>query len=93
MESSYPYQAANGKCHSFTKAFQTKAHTDVKQKSLPDLLAAVTQQPVSVGIDAGGVCGLWLQFYRSGVFDHWFCGTSLDHGVLVVGFGTEGSKD
>jgi len=48
------------------------------------LIAALQLNTVSIAIDAGG---LWFQFYRSGVFHR--CGTSLDHGVLAVGYGNE----
>ncbi|KAJ0016750.1 hypothetical protein Pint_10448 [Pistacia integerrima] len=52
------------------------------------LLKAVAQQLVLVAVDSSQI-----QFYKSGVFKAQ-CGTNLDHGVTVVGYGTseEGDK-
>lgn len=33
----------------------------------------------------------WWQFYGKGVFDL-FCGTSLDHGVTLTGYGDDSGK-
>jgi C1A family cysteine protease len=45
----------------------------------------VSRGPLSVVFDAS-----MLQFYHSGVWDPWVCSrTSLDHAVLLVGYGTE----
>jgi C1A family cysteine protease len=51
------------------------------------LRQAVANQPVSVGICADAS----TQFYKGGIIDK--CCTELDHGVLVVGYGTEGDTD
>ena len=48
-------------------------------------MAAVAQQPVSVAVEADG--SDW-QFYSGGVLTD-ACGVNLDHGVLVVGYGTD----
>ncbi|MFS8015791.1 putative fruit bromelain [Helianthus anomalus] len=46
------------------------------------LLKAAVMQPVSVTVDASK-----FQFYSGGVLNG-TCGTELDHGVTVVGYGT-----
>jgi len=50
-------------------------------------MSAVNIEPVSVAVDAQS----W-QTYRSGVMTG-LCGKSLDHGLLLIGYGTEGSTD
>ena len=47
---------------------------------------AVAQQPVSVSIEADTAV---FQMYTSGVFNSTACGTTLDHAVLTVGYGTD----
>jgi len=40
--------------------------------------------PISIAVDA-----VQWQFYVAGVFEDPWCGDSLDHGVLIVGYGQE----
>jgi len=48
------------------------------------LKTALSQQPVSVAIEASGAD---FQLYHSGVYDK-KCGVELDHGVAAVGYGS-----
>jgi len=52
-------------------------------------MEAVGQQPVSIAVEADKAV---FQSYRSGVMTG-MCGASLDHGILVVGYGTESGQD
>ena len=52
--------------------------------------AALNTQPLAVSIEADkSVFGN----YKSGVLNSSKCGTSLDHAVLTVGWGTESGQD
>merc|ERR1712002_1179939 len=97
-ESEYPYTSAEGddthKCK-FSKS-KVKAtissYVDVKREDEDALKQAVaTVGPISVGIDASHFS---FQQYDGGVYYESRCDqTELDHGVLVVGYGTEDGKD
>jgi C1A family cysteine protease len=89
-ESAYPYKGVDGTCAagSSTAYMSGISHQDVPSKDSTQLKAAVAQQPVSVAIEADQ---FGFQFYSGGVFDG-SCGTNLDHGVLTVGYGTDGDK-
>jgi KDEL-tailed cysteine endopeptidase len=86
-EASYPYRAANGTCKNamYRRAalVMIDGHQMVPARSEEALAKAVANQPVSVAIDASGQA---FQFYSEGVFAG-DCGTVLDHGVAVVGYG------
>lgn len=93
-EKSYPYKPKNGKCEfdaSNIGATETSC-MDIGQGSEDDLQSAVaTVGPISVAIDASHPS---FQMYRSGVYNERRCSSKrLDHGVLAVGYGSEGSKD
>jgi C1A family cysteine protease len=88
-EAAYPYTAADGSCQtSCSKVSTISSYNDVTSNDEDALAAAVALQPVSVAIEADQS---GFQFYSGGVFSG-TCGTSLDHGVLTVGYGTDSAS-
>jgi len=88
-EKSYPYVAQDQTCQTTCKpVFNIKGFTDVTPGSEDQLMSASTKTPVSIAIEADQQV---FQFYSGGVLDDASCGTQLDHGVLVVGYGNAAS--
>ncbi|KAJ1441872.1 Peptidase C1A, papain C-terminal [Sesbania bispinosa] len=87
-EAFYPYKDINRTCRvkkEIQHAARIKGYEKVPVNSEMALLKAVTNQPVSVYIDAGAG-GSAFQFYSSGILTG-KCGTDLNHSVTVVGYG------
>ncbi|XP_075874112.1 cathepsin L.1 [Nelusetta ayraudi] len=93
-EESYPYEAEDGTCRYNPASVGAKCtgFVDVTQFDEDALKEAVaTIGPVSIGIDASQSS---FQLYSSGVYDEPSCSsTELDHGVLVVGYGSDNGND
>ena len=90
-ESDYSYTAVQGTCNTqCDKQVSFSSCQDVTPNNQQDLKAAVDQQPVSIAIEADTKA---FQLYKSGVLTGDECGTTLDHGVLIVGYGTENGQD
>jgi KDEL-tailed cysteine endopeptidase len=91
-EDAYPYTAQQASaCDTAPPDVVTiDGYQDVPANSEAALQKAVAAQPLSVAIDASGS---QFQFYSEGVFAG-KCGTGLDHGVAVVGYGVtvDGTK-
>ena len=89
-----PYTAESGSCSSSVQDCQKVAFfdycMDVPANNQVMLRKAVTQMPVSVAIEADTAT---FQFYKSGILDSTKCGTTLDHGVVVVGFGEDNGQE
>jgi len=90
QESAYPYTAKNGACKSSSCTPSTNSkitgYKDVSH-SEASLGTAVDMTPISIAIEADQS---GFQLYKNGVFCG-TCGTNLDHGVLAVGYGDEGT--
>lgn len=80
----YPYKATKGTCK-YNQNLALKVNTGyqcVTQKSVPQLLSALSYNPVSVDVEADQ--SAW-QFYSKGIVSSG-CGYKLDHSVLLTGY-------
>merc|ERR1711953_1175508 len=86
-EESYPYKAKRGTCQKATCTVGIPqggviGFKDVESGDEQAMMSAVKGQPVSVAIEADKAA---FQLYHGGVLST-YCGTKLDHGVLLVGY-------
>ncbi|KAK1359899.1 Cysteine proteinase [Heracleum sosnowskyi] len=91
-EADYPYRGVDSKCdpaRKKSKVVTIDGYEDLPPNDEKALKKAVAHQPVSVAIEASSRA---LQLYSSGIFTA-TCGTALDHGVVVVGYGKEDGLD
>lgn len=76
LESEYPYTQKQGKCEKPQGNFKIAGFTSIS--NCKALAIAIAGRPISVVVDATK-----FNTYKDGVFSD--CGTSLNHGVLLVG--------
>lgn len=88
-----PYDAESEFCTQTVKNCPKVAHFsqcfEIPANNERLLREAVYRSPVAVSIEADTKT---FQFYQGGVLDSTNCGTTLDHGVLAVGYGEEDGK-
>lgn len=90
-ENDYPYISGDGQtedckttCHVIGPS-KVISYVDVTPNDDAAMMSALSKQPISVAIEADQ---REFQLYKSGVFTG-KCGVNLDHGVLLVGYGTD----
>ncbi|XP_072303963.1 cathepsin S-like [Eucyclogobius newberryi] len=92
-DNSYPYNGKRGHCkyNPDYNAANCTGYTFLPKGDERALKVAVaTVGPISVAIDATRPK---FVFYKSGVYKDKYCTHSVNHGVLVVGYGTEDGQD
>lgn len=87
-ETDYPYTGTTDACNRAKLSHNAVSIAGLRRvatRSEASLANAVAGQPVAVSIEAGGDN---FQHYKKGVYNG-PCGTNLNHGVTVVGYGQE----
>jgi len=90
LTSDYKYVARDQKCKADPTKYvaQMKSYVDVTPKNPAQLQAAAATTVVSIAIDASDDV---FMDYDSGIITSQ-CYNDLDHGVAIVGYGSEGTK-
>merc|ERR1712190_392296 len=93
-EASYSYKGRGGTCKASSCSVgipkgDVTGYKDVATDNEQALMEAVEKQPVSIAVEADKSA---FQLYRGGILSS-TCGSNLDHGVLLVGYGTENGQD
>jgi len=88
-EAAYPYTARDGRCKTVSSSSKISGYKDVPSKDEASLMAAVNLGPVAIAVEADKSV---FQFYHDGVLDNAACGTQLDHGILITGYGDLSGK-
>ncbi|GFS29381.1 granulin repeat cysteine protease family protein [Actinidia rufa] len=91
-EDNYPYTAQDGQCDWYRKNQRYVTIDDYEQLPANNewaLQNAVAYQPITVGLESEGG---QFKLYTSGIYTG-YCGTAIDHGVTIVGYGTERGMD
>jgi len=87
----YPYLGSAGTCRNVALSpVKITGYRFIGPNNEAAMLEAVAVQSVLVEIEADKQV---FQFYTGGVFDNAGCGTTLDHGVVIVGYGTDAGKN
>lgn len=88
---SYPYKGKQGDCtHDASKGkVGVSSYTRVTwaTESVDNMKAAIALQPIVAAVQA---TNLVFQTYSSGILDSLDCGTQVDLGISIVGYGAEG---
>ena len=85
-DSEEPYEATDDECVRCNEGIKIDECISVPSGNQTALKMAVSRGPVSVAIEADTFI---FQEYSGGIINSASCGTNLDHGVLVVGYGEE----
>ncbi|XP_034466253.1 cathepsin S, ortholog2, tandem duplicate 1 isoform X1 [Hippoglossus hippoglossus] len=92
-EASYPYRGKAGPCryNPAYRAANCSSYSFVPEDDEGALKQALaTVGPISVAIDATRPT---FAFFKSGVYNDPTCTQKVNHGVLAVGYGTQGGQD
>jgi len=90
LSSKYPYTGRDYQaCKSSTSPTAATITTYQTVANEAAMMNAVNKGPISIAVDASHS----FQFYTRGVFDDTKCGTSLDHAINIVGYGTDGASN
>lgn len=92
LESDYKYTARKGTCkYTSTKGkFKVTSYVNLPKGDPAAHMQAIQKGPVTIALNAGSST---FQLYKSGVITSTACGTTINHAVTLVGYGSENGKD